>query len=283
MTLIQAGDVKLNYVEHGKGDNVIVFIHGNLGCTNWMDLVWPRLPEDLHIYAFDWRGCGDSEKPTPDAEYSNYSMQQHATDMINAIKALDIKKCSLANHSTGGIICTYMLLMEPEMFDKVFCLDPVGPMGVDLEANFGLFEAMSASREMTWAVMATAAPTLFEAESLQPGNTPKIAESTTEEQRELYELLIDRAMVISDGIWLGTAVNLTKEFKSGALRARQSEIQHPHLILWGESDFWIPKADVEEMRDTMPNCELRILPGIGHACNLENPDLLAEHFTAYFS
>ena len=59
MPFVQAGDVKLNYVEHGSGDNIIVFIHGNLGCVNWMDLVWPRLPKTLHVFAFDWRGCGE--------------------------------------------------------------------------------------------------------------------------------------------------------------------------------------------------------------------------------
>jgi len=283
MPLIQAGEVKLNYVEYGKGDNIIVFLHGNLGCVNWMDLVWPRLPDDLHVYAFDWRGCGDSEKPEPTEDYANYSMEQHADDIISAIKALGIKKCHLANHSTGGIICSYMLLKEPAMFDKVFCLDPVGPMGLDMEANYDLFPAMKASRDMTWAVVATAVPTLFEPDSLQPGNVPQFAAATTEEQKQLFDLLVDKTAGLSDGIWIGTPFNLTKEYRSGALRARQGEIQQPHLVLWGDQDLWIARADMEEMAREMPNCELRVLEGVGHSCNLEDPDLLAEQFKEYFA
>jgi len=283
MPLVQAGEIKLNYVEHGSGDKIIVFLHGNLGCVNWMDLVWPQLPQDFHIYAFDWRGCGDSDKPEPAEDYSNYTMAQHAADIIAAIKALGIEKCHLASHSTGAIIGFNMLLMEPDMMDKVFCLDPVGPMGVNLEENLGLFQAMSESRDMSWAVMATAAPTLFKPESLAPGNMPEYADQVSQDQKDLYELLIDKTMVLSDGIWLGTAVNLTKDFKSGELRTRQRDIQHQHLILWGESDYWIPKDDVEEMAREMPNCELRILTGVGHSCNLENPQLFSEHFIPYFS
>ena len=34
MPRIRAGDIILNYVEHGSGDNVVLAIHGNLGCAN---------------------------------------------------------------------------------------------------------------------------------------------------------------------------------------------------------------------------------------------------------
>jgi len=279
---VQSGDVKLHYVEHGAGDNIIVFVHGNLGCVNWMDLVWPKLPENLHVYAFDWRGCGDSDKPEPDKDYGNYSMGQHAADMIHGIKALGIKRCHLANHSTGGIICTHMLLMEPGIFDKVFCLDPVGPMGLDLEETMGVFQSMMDSRDMTYAVMATAAPSLFEAESLEPGKTPQFRAGTSEDQKGLYNLLIHKAMQNSVGIWMGTPINLTKEYGSGELRARQGEIAHPHLIIWGERDLWIPKSHMEEMAEKMPNCELRVVSGVGHSLNLEDPDRFAGIFKAHF-
>src|SRR5208283_3181995 len=95
MPFVQAGNVKLNYVEHGTGNNIVVFIHGYWGCVQWMDLIWPRLPKDIHVFAIDWRGCGESEKPTPSKNFANYSLRQHAEDMIAAIKALGISKCGL--------------------------------------------------------------------------------------------------------------------------------------------------------------------------------------------
>jgi len=284
MPFVQAGDVRLNYVEHGSGDDVIVFIHGNLGCVNWMDLVWPRLPQNLHVYAIDWRGCGNSDKPNPEKGYQNYTMKQHAVDMINAIKALGIKKSHLANHSTGGIICTRMLLMEPDLFGKVFCLDPVGPMGLHLpEGTLDLFRSMKENREVAFAVLATAAPSLFVKDSLKPFQTPKFNDHVKEEQKKLFNLIVDKTRLLSDGIWFGTAIHLAKEYESQELRIRQGEIKHPHLVLWGEGDLWIPRADVEEMAKRMDRCELKVIPGIGHSLNLEDPEQFARLFTEFFT
>ena len=83
MPRIQAGDIELNYIEHGSGDKVVLAVHGNLGCAHWLDLALPLLPANLRIIAAEWRGCGDSDKPEPTADYSNYTMQTHAADQVS--------------------------------------------------------------------------------------------------------------------------------------------------------------------------------------------------------
>jgi pimeloyl-ACP methyl ester carboxylesterase len=284
MPFIQAGDVKLHYVEHGSGDNIVVFIHGNLACVNWMDLVWPRVPENIHTFAIDWRGCGESEKPAPTADYANYSIVQHATDMINAIKALGIEKCGLATHSTGGIISTYMLRGEPDMFTKVLSLDPASPKGLKLGEDFmPLFQEMKKSRDFSFNALASIAPALFIKETLKPGSNAQFKPQTTKEQRDLFNLCIDKTRVLSDGVWFGTAFHLAREQDTGKLALEASRINHPHLVLWGEDDNIIPREDMIEMTKLLPNCQLRIIKGIGHALNIENPDLYAQIFTEFFS
>ena len=283
MPRVQAGDVALNYAEFGEGENIVVFIHGNLGCLDWMNLVWPKLPRDIHVFAFDWRGCGDSDKPQPAADYSNYSMTQHATDMLAAVKKLGIKKCCLANHSTGGIICTRMLLREPALFDKVFCLDPVAPVSMPFDENaISLFRSMKESYDFAYPIMAGTSPSLFTPESMQPGLFPQFRDTATKEQRDLFKLIVDKTRVLSDGVWFGTAINLAKEYQSGELRKKQNEIKHPHLVLWGENDVWIPRDSLEEMTREMPDCKLKIIPDTGHSMNLENPDGFAKMFVEYF-
>lgn len=284
MPFVQAGDIKLHYVEHGAGDRVVVFLHGNLGCTEWMDLVFPRLPADLHVFAFDWRGCGDSDKPVPTEGYANYAMPVHARDLLNALDALGIDKCDLANHSTGGIICSHAQLMAPERFGRVLSLDPVAPVSIPFDdQGLGLFAAMKADPNVAFAVLATAAPTLFTPESLAPGQMPSFRDSARPEQRRLYQHLVDRTRDLSDGIWQGTPVQLTREHESGELRRRQAELHHPQLILWGEQDFWIPRAHMEEMARELPRCQLKTLPHVGHAMNLEDPEGYARIFTEFFT
>ena len=282
MPRVQAGEVQLGWREWGRGGVTVVFIHGNLASKDWIELAAPLFPSDVRVIGVDWRGCGDSDRPKPAPDYSNYSMKQHAEDMLAALDTLDIGYCHLATHSTGGIIAARMLLMQPERFGRVFSLDPVTPLGMSFNAEqIDLFRAMMASKELTRSVMATAAQSLFVPESMAPNMIPRFREGLGDIQA-LFDRIIEQTFGVSEGIWIGTPVNLTRERESRELERRMPELRHPHLVLWGEWDGWIAPADLRAMADAMPDCRLVVVPRIGHSMNLEVPALYAGYFGAWF-
>src|SRR4029453_5837399 len=174
MSRVQAGEVQLGWREWGRGDVTIVFIHGNLASKDWIELAAPLFPSGLRVIAIDWVGWGESERPGAAPDYSNYSMKQHARDMLAALDALEIPFCHLATHSTGGIIAARMLLAQPQRFGRVLALDPGTPAGRAFnDHQIGVFRAMMASREVTRTVMATAASSLFVPESMAPNAIPR--------------------------------------------------------------------------------------------------------------
>jgi pimeloyl-ACP methyl ester carboxylesterase len=192
MARLQAGGVQLGWREWGRGDVTVVFIHGNLASKDWIELAAPLFPAGLRVIGLDWRGCGESDRPKATADYSNYSMQQHAEDMLAALDSLDIRFCHLATHSTGRIIAARMLLMQPQRFGRVLALDPVTPLGVLFNAEqIGLFRSMMASRDLTRAVMATAASSLFVPESLAPNAIPRFREGVGE-IAALFERILEQ-------------------------------------------------------------------------------------------
>ena len=140
---------------------------------------------------------------------------------------------------------------------------------------------MMTSREVTRAVMATAAASLFVPESLAPNTMPRFREGLGELQA-FYERILEQTFGVSEGVWLGTPFNLNLERESGDLERRMPEIWHPHLVLWGEQDGWIAPADLKTMAAAMPDCRLITVPGIGHSMNLESPALYAGYFGAWF-
>lgn len=284
MPRISCGDVSLNYIEHGSGENVVLAIHGNLGCARWLDPVLPHLPSSLHIIAADWRGCGSSDKPEPEADFSNYAMEIHARDHLALLDQLGIKHCHLYAHSTGGIIVSRMLSLAPERFGKVLMLDPVSPLGLQLgEEQMAVLSAMKNSRTMAFTGMATAAPTLFRPESLAGGSMPAFAEATNSVQREAFARIIDNTRDLSDGIWFGTPRNLAREWESGELAKAMLGIKHQHLILFGKLDGWIPRDHLLWMTEHLANARLEEFPYIGHSMNIEQPLLLARIFDHYFN
>jgi pimeloyl-ACP methyl ester carboxylesterase len=172
--------------------------------------------------------------------------------------------------------------MQPQRFGRVFALDPVTPLGIAFNADqIGLFRSMMASKQLTRTVMATAASSLFVPESLGPDAIPRFREGLGEIQR-LFDRIIEQTFGVSEGIWIGTPVNLTREKESRELERRMPEIRHPHLVLWGEWDGWIAPADLRTMAAAMTDCRLVVVPGIGHSMNLEMPALYAGYFGAWF-
>ena len=283
MARIATDTVSMSYLAHGKGDNVVLAVHGNLGCANWLDLVLPLLPDDLRVIAAEWRGCGASDKPQPAADYSNYTMAVHARDHLALLDALGIAKCHLYGHSTGGIIASHMLAMAPERFGKVLMLDPVTPLGLQLApGQVDVLSAMKNDSQVCFAGLATAAPSLFRPETLAPGQSPRFADAVTGAQRELFQLLVDKTRVLSDGVWFGTPHNLALEWESGALAERMPTMSHEHLILYGNMDYWIPREHVDRMVQGLPNARLELFPFIGHSMNLEQPSLFARIFADHF-
>jgi pimeloyl-ACP methyl ester carboxylesterase len=280
---VKAGEVSLGYREWGDGPITVLFIHGNLASKDWIELSARWFPKDLRVVGIDWRGCGDSDRPAADKDYANYSMQQHADDMLAALDTLGIARCHLATHSTGGIIAARMMLAQPERFGRCLALDPVTPLGLKFdERGIAVFKAMQASKDVTRAGMATAAASLFLADSLTPGSTPKFKEGVGELQK-FFDRIIDQTYGVADGIWFGTPHNLNIESASGELAAKMPTLTHEHLVLWGELDGWIPAAHVKRMAAELPHGRLVTVPGIGHSMNLEQPALYAGYFGGFFS
>src|SRR5258707_12283900 len=136
-------------------------------------------------------------------------MNQHELDILAELDAVDIPFCHVAADFSGGIIAARMLLKQPQRFGRVFALDPVTPLGMSFNADqIGVFRAMMASREVTRTVMATAASSLLVPESMAPNAIPRFREGLGEIQA-LFDRAIERTFGASEGIGIGTPVNLT--------------------------------------------------------------------------
>jgi pimeloyl-ACP methyl ester carboxylesterase len=97
-----------------------------------------------------------------------------------------------------------------------------------------------------------------------------------------FEWILAQTFGVSEGVWIDTPFNLNRERESGELERRMPEIRQPHLVLWGDKDGWIQRAELKQMADAMPKCRLVVVPGVGHSMNLEQPALYAGYFGAWF-
>jgi pimeloyl-ACP methyl ester carboxylesterase len=148
--------------------------------------------------------------------------------------------------------------------------------------QLGTLLEMKADRDAAFAGLATAAPTLFRAETLLAGERPRFADTCAPAQRRLFARLVDMTRGLSDGIWFGTVHDLAREWDAGTLAAKMPSMIHEHLLLYGKLDYWIPREHLDHMAKRLPNCRLETFAYVGHSMCIEVPLLLARVFTDYF-
>jgi pimeloyl-ACP methyl ester carboxylesterase len=129
-----AGGIRTNYLEAGKGDETVLLIHGSgpgvTSYANWR-LVIPALAEDFHVIAPDMVGFGYSDRP----KGVNYSLDTWADQTLGLMDTLGIEKAHLIGNSFGGSIALRIASRHPDRVGKLVLM---GAMGVPFEITEGL-------------------------------------------------------------------------------------------------------------------------------------------------
>ena len=102
--------LSLNYALSGEGPDVLL-VHG-LGLSSMKTWTYqiPALSRRYRVHAYDVRGFGESDNPL-----GKYSVQQHAYDLYELLKALKLERVILVGFSMGGWISLQFVLDHPEM------------------------------------------------------------------------------------------------------------------------------------------------------------------------
>lgn len=244
-----------------------LFIHGNLASNRW----WMPTVEELKkrysksatgsVICVEFRGCGGSSAPQSESEVT---MDQFAEDFIGLVRSLNhsssLGKINLVGHSTGGLIAAMMLAKAPELFNKAFLLDPVGAEGVKFDNSMiQAFEAMKADKNLTATVIGS---------TIQNNNPESsffkdiIVEDAFKSVKQVGHLVL-KAL---DGL------DVRESLKSA---------EHPVMVMHGEYDVLLPKAESEKLAKLFKNGKFETLEGCGHCGNVENTKLFVDKLTQF--
>ncbi|MGI4797640.1 MAG: alpha/beta fold hydrolase [Janthinobacterium lividum] len=260
--------VTLYYEEAGDGIP-IVFVHEFAGDHRSYEPQLRHFARNYRCIAYNARGFPPSDVPEDPDAYS----QQRARDDIRAVMdGLNIDRAHVVGISMGGFATVHFGFTYPERVRSLV----IGGCGYGAEpgmrAQFAAETEASASRfesvGMAEAAMAYA---------LGPTRVQFLNKDRRGWQ-EFADQLAQHSTAGSARTMRGVQSRRPSLFD---LTAELASIDAPTLIMTGDED-WPCLEPALFMKRTIRSADLAVLPGTGHALNLEEPSLFNAHLERFF-
>ena len=229
----------------------MVIIHGIERHAHTFDHIVPQFTRDYRVIALDMRGHGDSAWSPEGA----YLVEDHVKDLAAVIPALGLGGVTLWGNSTGGRVAQVYAGLHPGMVEGLIVED-VGPeRPQSIADNFARRVAREANG---WASEDDLVKELI-------ARAPRTPEPV------LRNLAHFGTKPRPDGrlIWKRDP-NLVKGFVETELWQYVSKIKSPTIYVLGGASPIVPVETQQRLKATLPNCEVVVMPGLGHYPNEED-------------
>lgn len=250
MSTFRVNEFQLYYELHGpEAAPLLVLNNGILmnATTSWA-FQTKALAAHYRILQYDCRGQGRSDHPD-----GPYSMDLHADDLAALLTGLGYRKAHVAGISYGGEVAQAFALKYPEMTQSLILADTVSEVGPELRVTVSSWLNAARLRDAEAFFNATV-PWNF-SPAFITNNARLLADA-----RKRYEEL-DYAAI----------VRLCECFLRISFTERLSDIECPACILVGSLDLLKGPMYAAILKNRIPQAELHLLEGAGHASCWERP------------
>jgi pimeloyl-ACP methyl ester carboxylesterase len=275
----KVGDITLHYVREGSG-NPVLLLHGWPGF--WFDwhLNIPELAKHFDVIAPDLRGFGYSDKPDLPPE-KGYTDEAHAADIVGLLDGLKLSVVDIVAYDIGAIIAQCFAIKFPARLRKLVLFDPpypgIGMRWVDpghiQETWYQSFHQLPLAEELVGS--SRRATEVYLRHFLSHWSHDKKL-FTDEEVGQYVEAFSQ------PGALRGGFNNYRAYRRVGTVALTPGwTIDHPALVLWGDSDPIIPVAWSDNLKDYFKNLTFRRLGRCGHFCQREAREAVNREIIAF--
>lgn len=247
------------YLEGGQGE-ALMLLHGFGANKDNFTRMAASLTPKYRVIITDHIGFGESAHPA-DADYSP-TAQAERIHML--VKALGLSNLDVCGSSMGGQIALTYAAMYPREVDSLWLLAPAG----------------------IWSAPPSELRTNFD----KTGENPLLVRDEQGFVR-LFELVMSDPPFVPRPMLNVLAVERIRNFAleqrifeqivTDSIEQRVSGLATPSLIVWGDRDRLIHFETANLLHQLLPNSEVIIMQGIGHAPMLEQPQRTAEDYLRF--
>jgi pimeloyl-ACP methyl ester carboxylesterase len=254
---------KVSYSTAGEGEEVVLLIHGIVGCAAQWDQVVPLLAERYTVVAPDLLGHGESDKPRGD-----YSLGAYAASVRDLLVALGHRRATVVGHSLGGGVAMQFSYEYPPFAERLVL---VSSGGLGREVHLMLRAATLPGSELVLPVIAH--ERLHGLAGALAGALGRVGLRTGGDLAEMakgYGSLADAGARQAFIHTLRAVLDIGGQRVSATDRLYLAEML-PSLIIWGAHDPLIPVAHAQIAHAALPGSRLEIFAEAGHFPQLYDP------------
>ncbi len=261
--------IRLHYLEWGGDGPPAVLLHA----TGFLARLWQPIAEALserfHVYAYDARGHGDSDKPA-----SGYGWAGIAADLRGFLDVLGLCRVMAVGHSSGGAGTAHLAATEPEYVSSAVLVEPIifPPLG---GSGSDQLVAGAARRRMVWP---------SREELIRSYRARPTFANWKEDVLRLYAE--HGTFQREDGQFeLKCPGKIEAELYRNSL-SRDTwdllpDVRCPTLVLRGEHTDHLLATVAERVAGHIPSARLVTIAGAGHFAPMERPESVSAEITAF--
>ena len=246
---IKVGDIKIHYLEAGKGDRIIVFLTGwTMPAEVWQEQIPYFTARGFRVIAFDPRGQGRTTKTETGNTY-----KQHAADLYELLLSLKAEHSFLVAWSSGvTTLLEYVSSPDSLRPNKIVLVD--GYPAVNKKDDYPGTQGFSKARS-----------DFLKLQEDRNKYTEQFVKNLFK-QPQSASLLKD-LQKSSLKTPMGAAVSLLFDLITGDRLSALERISVPTLIMTTPEN----QAVGEYMKSIIPRSELEVIEDTGHAIFLDKP------------
>jgi esterase len=250
---ITLNGLRIHYLDWGsEGKPPLIMLHGIGRVAHSFDHIAPRFQGSYHVIAMDMRGHGDSDWSPEGA----YLVEDYVKDLEAFVNRLDLHGVILLGNSTGGRVVQVYAGMHPERVARLVVED-VGPQRTNEIASG--FARRVEQEDKGWA-----------SEDELVASLMRSGGRVSEELQRNYAHFGSKRREDGRLVWKRDP-NLVKGFVQTDLWRFVSKIQCPTIYILGGASSIVPPETQKQLKDTLPDCKIVIMPGLGHYPHQEAP------------
>jgi pimeloyl-ACP methyl ester carboxylesterase len=246
MEFVEIAGLHIAYQRAGNGPPLLLLHGGMSDSREWRRQI-EGLSDEFTVVAWDTPGCGQSSDPP-----ETFEMVDFAGCLAGFIDALGLGRPHIAGLSFGSVLALALYRWHPQV-----------PRSLVLASAYAGW-AGSLPPEVVEARIQQ----VLEEATLPPEQfIPRYIEEIFTEPAP-PEVIGEMARIMSD-VRPAAIPTLVRATGRADLRDVLPLIDVPVLLLYGDADQRSPLSVAEAMHDSIPTSELVVMPGVGHASNME--------------